>query len=76
MDKFADYYEKGWITKVITTNLNYRIPELLTRPYYLEANMSRYVASIIDTINHDVSVDKVRSSNERIMSLLRRVGKS
>ncbi len=76
LDKFDDYYEKGWITKVITTNLNYRIPELLTRPYYLEANMSRYVASIIDTINHDVSVDKVRSSNERIMSLLRRVGKS
>ncbi|MBR2766341.1 MAG: ribose-phosphate pyrophosphokinase [Blautia sp.] len=76
LDKFDEYYEKGWITKVITTNLNYRIPELLTRPYYLEANMSRYLASIIDTINHDVSVDRVRSSNERIMSLLKRVGKA
>ena len=41
MDKFDAYYEKGWIDKVITTNLNYRIPELLTRPYYVEANMSK-----------------------------------
>ena len=51
MDKFDAYYEKGWIDKVITTNLNYRIPELLTRPYYIEANMSKYLASIIDIIN-------------------------
>ena len=73
MDKFDAYYEKGWIDKVITTNLNYRIPELLTRPYYVEANMSKYLASIIDIINHDVSVEKVRSSNEKIMDLMKRV---
>ena len=73
MDKFDAYYEKGWIDKVITTNLNYRIPELLTRPYYIEANMSKYLASIIDIINHDVSVEKVRSSNEKIMDLMKRV---
>ena len=71
--KFDKYYEKGWIDKVITTNLNYRIPELLTKPYYVEANMSKYLASIIDIINHDVSVEKVRSSNEKIMSLMKRV---
>lgn len=71
--KFDEYYEKGWIDKVITTNLNYRIPELLTKPYYVEANMSKYLASIIDIINHDVSVEKVRSSNEKIMSLMKRV---
>ena len=73
MDKFDAYYEKGWIDKVITTNLNYRIPELLTRPYYVEANMSKYLASIMDIINHDVSVEKVRSSNEKIMDLMKRV---
>ena len=73
MDKFDAYYEKGWIDKVITTNLNYRIPELLTRPYYVEANMSKYLASIIDIINHDVSVEKVRSSNEKIMDLMKKV---
>ena len=65
-----EYYEKGWIDKVITTNPN---PELLTRPYYVEANMSKYLASIMDIINHDVSVEKVRSSNEKIMDLMKRV---
>ena len=73
LKKFDEYYEKGWINKVITTNLNYRIPELLERPYYIEANMSKYLASIIDIINHNVSVEKVRSSNEKIMQLLQRV---
>ena len=71
--KFDEYYEKGWMDRVITTNLNYRVPELLTRPYYVEANMSKYLASSIDIINHDVSVEKVRSSNEKIMSLMEKV---
>lgn len=71
--KFDEYYEKGWIDRVITTNLNYRIPELLSRDYYVEANMSKYLASIINIINHDVSVEKVRSSNEKIMNLLTKV---
>ena len=75
MDKFDAYYEKGWIDKVITTNLNYRDPELLTRPYYVEANMSKYLASIMDIINHDLSVEKVRSSNEKIMELMEKVEK-
>ena len=73
LNKFDEYYEKGWIDKVITTNLNYRIPELLTKPYYVEANMSKYLASIIDIINHDVSVEKVRSSNKKIMELMNKV---
>ena len=75
LDKFDEYYEKGWLDRVITTNLNYRIPELLERPYYVEANMSKYLASIIDIINHDVSVEKVRSSNEKIMELMEKVSK-
>ena len=69
LDKFDEYYEKGWLDRVITTNLNYRIPELLERPYYVEANMSKYLASIIDIINHDVSVREGRSSNERLCLL-------
>ena len=71
--KFDEYYEKGWLDRDITTNLNYRSPELLDRPYYIEANMSKYLASIIDIINHDVSVEKVRSSNEKIMDLMKKV---
>lgn len=73
--KFDEYYEKGWIDRVITTNLNYRLPELLTKEYYIEANMSKYLASIIDIINHDVSVEKVRSNNEKIMELMEKVNK-
>ena len=73
LDKFDEYYEKGWIDRVITTNLNYRPKELLTRPYYLEANMSKYLASILDIINHDVPIEKVRSNNEKIMTLTDRL---
>ena len=73
LSKFDEYYDNGYFDKVITTNLNYRTPELLTRPYYVEANMSKYLASIMDTINHDVSVEKVRSSNAKIMSLLKKM---
>ena len=68
--KFDDYYAKGWIDYVVTTNLNYRNPELLTKEWYIEANMSKYLASIIDIINHDISVEKVRSSNTKIMELV------
>ena len=73
LKKFDEYYEKGWLDRVITTNLNYRVPDLLDRPYYIEANMSKYLASIMDIINHDVSVEKVRSSNEKIMDLMKKV---
>ncbi len=68
--KFDEYYEKGYIDKVITTDLNYRPEELLTRPYYEPARMAKYVASIMDILNHDVSVEKVRSTTEKINGLL------
>ena len=73
MYKRQEYYKKGWIDKVITTNLNYRPSDLMDKPYYVEANMSKYLASIIDIINHDVSVEKVRSSNDKIMDLMKKV---
>ena len=72
LEKFDEYYEKGYIYRVITTNLNYRNPELLTRPYYLEADMSKYLASIMDILNHDLSVNKVRNTTEKINKLLKR----
>lgn len=68
--KFDEYYEKGYITKVITTDLNYRPEELLSRPYYEPARMGKYVASIMDILNHDVSVEKVRSTTDKINQLL------
>ena len=52
--------------------MNYRNPELLKRPYYLEADMSKYLASIMDILNHDLSVEKVRSTTDKINRLLNR----
>ena len=70
LDKFDEYYEKGYIYKVVTTNLNYRTPELLKRPYYAEADMTKYLASIIDHLNHDVSISSIQSPTEKIQELL------
>ena len=71
--KFDEYYEKGYISKVITTNLTYRSPELFTREWYAEADMTRYLATIIDHVNHDVSISDVQSPTEKIRNLLEKV---
>lgn len=70
VEKFDDFYEKGYITKVVTTNLNYRRPELLTRPWYQEADMTAFLATIIDAMNHNVSINHVISPTEKIHKLL------
>ncbi len=70
LKKFDEYYDKGYFSKVITTDLNYRPQELLTRPYYEAARMSKYLASIIDILNHDVSVEKVRDNTGKLNQLL------
>ena len=75
LDKFDEYYEKGYIYKVVTTNLNYRTPELLKRPWYAEADMTKYLASIIDHLNHDVSISSIQSPTEKIRDLLETLGK-
>ena len=72
LEKFDEYYEKGYISKVVTTNLNYRPEELLSRPYYQEANMSKFLASIMDSLNHNVSISKVQSPTDKIHALLER----
>jgi ribose-phosphate pyrophosphokinase len=76
--KFDEYYEKGWIDRVITTNLNYRLPELLTKEYYIDRYKSKFFQhynGYAGIINHDVSVEKVRSNNEKIMELMEKVNK-
>lgn len=69
-DKFDEYYEKGYITRIVTTNLNYRSPELLSKPYYTEADMTKFLAKIIDTLNHDFSVDSINTPTEKIRKLI------
>ncbi|MBR1901108.1 MAG: ribose-phosphate pyrophosphokinase [Lachnospiraceae bacterium] len=70
LDAFDEYYEKGYISKVVTTNLNYRPPELLTREWYAEADMTEYLASIIDHLNHDLSISEIQSPTKKINRLL------
>ena len=58
-DKFDDYYEQGYITKVITTNLTY-LPSIVNeKPYFVTADMSKFLALIIDSLNHDVTIGNV-----------------
>ncbi len=56
---------------MITTNLCYRPSELLTKPYYLEADMSKFLASIIDFLNHDLSIEPVSTPTEKIQHLIK-----
>ena len=68
--RFDEAYEKGYISMIVTTNLNYRNPDLLEKPYYREADMSKFTALIIDTLNHDVSTSSVNDPTSKIQSLL------
>ncbi|MCI8418084.1 MAG: ribose-phosphate pyrophosphokinase [Lachnospiraceae bacterium] len=70
LEKFDAAYEDGTITKVLTTNLVYQAPELLNRPYYVNCDMSKYIALIIDTLNHDVSISELLDPYERIRALV------
>ena len=72
LEAFDKAYEQGWFDMVITTNLTYRIPELLRRPYYQEADMSRFIASIIDFLNHDVTMQSVITPTEKIRTIVRK----
>ena len=66
LDKFDEAYESGLIVGVLTTNLIYQTPELLSRPYYINCDMSKYVALMIDTLNHDGSISDILDPSERI----------
>ena len=59
-------YEEGIFDYILTTNLIYQKPELLEKPYYINVDMSKYVALIIDTLNHDQSVSYLLDPVDRI----------
>ena len=68
--KFDEAYKNGIIDRVLTTNLVYQTPELLSKPYYINCDMSKYIAYIIDTLNHDCSISDLLNPNDRIQALL------
>ena len=72
LEKFDKAVEEGLIYRVITTNLTYQTPELLSKPYYINCDMSKYIAYIIDTLNHDTSISDLLDPYERIEALVKK----
>jgi ribose-phosphate pyrophosphokinase len=72
LEKFDKAYESGLIYRVMTTNLVYQPDELLTKPYYINVDMSKYVALLIDTLNHDASISELLNPTERIQKILKK----
>lgn len=72
MKKFDEAYEQGIIHGILTTNLIYQTSELLSKPYYINCDLSKYIALIIDTLNHDGSISSILSPNERIQNVVKK----
>jgi len=70
LSKFDEAYKKGLIDRVLTTNLIYQTPELLSREWYISCDLSKYIAYIIDTLNHDASISDLLNPSERIQTLV------
>ena len=70
LDKFDKAFENNVIDKVLTTNLVYQTPELLQREWYISCDLSKYIAYIIDTLNHDSSISDLLNPNERIQNIV------
>ena len=72
LDRFDKAYADGTIHRVLTTNLIYQTPELLSREWYIDCDLSKYIAYIIDTLNHDTSISDLLNPVERIQSIVTR----
>lgn len=72
IEKFDRAKETGLIDRLLTTNLMYQPPELLSRDYYISVDMSKYIALLIDTLNHDQSISELLNPTERIQEILRK----
>lgn len=70
--EFDEYYEKGYIDKVIITNLTYIPPEYLLKPYFVQADMCSYLSMIIASLNHDISIGSVMNPTDKIHALLKK----
>ena len=70
LKKFDEYYENGYIDRVLTTNLVYQTQELLSKPWYINVDMSKYIALIIDNLNHNSSLHELLNPTERINRVL------
>lgn len=74
LDKFDKAFESGLIYRVMTTNLVYQPEELLSKEYYINVDMSKYIALLINTLNHDSSIANLLDPSERIQKILKKYG--
>lgn len=70
LERFDTAYKNGDFDRLLTTNLVYQTDELLQKPYYVNCDMSKYIALIIDTLNHDASISKLLNPVDRINKLV------
>ena len=75
LKKFDEAYESGLIYRLLTTNLVYQTEELLSKPYYLNVDMSKYIALLIDALNHDASISEYLNPANRIQRILKKYNK-
>ena len=75
MEIFDKAYEEGLISGILTTNLIYQTPNLLSKPYYINCDMSKYIALLIDTLNHDGSISTLLDPCERIQNVVDKYNK-
>ncbi|MBQ4424356.1 MAG: ribose-phosphate pyrophosphokinase [Lachnospiraceae bacterium] len=71
MERFDKAHEEGLIDYVLTTNLIYQDPETLRREYYASVDMSEYLASVVDTLNHNASMEKLMTASDKIQNKLK-----
>ena len=76
LEIFDEAYHSGLIDYVLTTNLIYQPSELLSREWYISCNMSKYIAYIIDTLNHDSSISDLLDPSARIQEIVARYNES
>ena len=72
LERFDKAHEQGLIDRVLTTNLIYQTPELLSRHWYINCDMSKYIAYLIDTLNHDSSISDLLNPSEKIRNIVAR----
>ncbi len=75
LEKFDQAYEEGILHGVLTTNLIYQTPELLERPWYINCDLSKYIAYMIDTLNHDGSISELLNPSKRIQDVVEKYRK-
>jgi len=71
LDIFDKAYEEGIFDRVISTNVTYQNPELFTKPWYCSTDLSKYIAIIIDHLNHDSSISELLDPVTRIQSRIK-----